>query len=258
MNRPHAPIFRVGAAVSDTFRAIKVAAAPIALIALVLVAFSTAVTYLLLGPDFEAVAMNPENQSEFADRIFSGEFFVVQLLSFAAYAIGSGAMVWAVFEAGHGRPAPVGAAFGAALSSALPLIILYFAWVILVSAGAMLLVVPGLWLIAAMSPLLPLIVIERRGFSALGGAFALSKGARWPILGTFIVLMVIMIVISVVAEILLGLLFAIAPLGAIVSAFFHNLLVIGLSYAIISAGIVAIYMQLRGEAAPMRDVAEVF
>ncbi|MEX0317557.1 MAG: hypothetical protein AB3N21_06385 [Ruegeria sp.] len=61
---------------------------------------------------------------------------------------------------------------------------------ILCLLGLVLLVVPGLWLYAVFSVIVPVIVIEGVGFGAIRRSAELTKGYRWPIAGTLFLMLV--------------------------------------------------------------------
>jgi len=64
--------------------------------------------------------------------------------------------------------------------------------------GFVLLVVPGVYLLTIWAVTAPVIVVERRGvFEALGRSRQLVRGNGWPVLGTFLVAILIGLVVTV-------------------------------------------------------------
>lgn len=65
--------------------------------------------------------------------------------------------------------------------------------------GFILLVVPGVYLLTIWAVTAPVIVVERRGvFDALGRSRRLVRGNGWPVLGTFLVAILIGLVVTVI------------------------------------------------------------
>jgi hypothetical protein len=70
----------------------------------------------------------------------------------------------------------------------LPLIVLGLAISIASGLGLMLLVVPGLYVMARYQVWLPCLLFEDLGYGALGRAEALTQGHRWPLVGALLIL----------------------------------------------------------------------
>lgn len=65
--------------------------------------------------------------------------------------------------------------------------------------GFVLLVVPGVYLLTIWAVTAPVIVVERRGvFEALGRSRQLVRGNGWPVLGTFLVAILIGLVVTLI------------------------------------------------------------
>lgn len=90
-------------------------------------------------------------------------------------------------------------------------VVIYIAVVI----GFALLIVPGLYITAMVSALMPAIAYERAGFRAVARSFSLTSGYRWSIVGLTLIWAAINVAISIVFQIIFGVLsFAImAPLS---------------------------------------------
>jgi hypothetical protein len=79
---------------------------------------------------------------------------------------------------------------------------------IAITIGLFLLIVPGLWLITIWAVIVPVIVIERSGvFGSFGRSQELVRGRFWHVFATLVLVFIIMLV----AEIVLGLIFAFLP-----------------------------------------------
>lgn len=98
----------------------------------------------------------------------------------------------------------------------IPLTACWFLIWICLTLAALALVVPALWLYAFWSVAMPVILIEGLGFAALGRSAELTRGYRWPVLGTLAILGACAVAISTGLEVLAGLLRDWAPASALV------------------------------------------
>ncbi len=125
------------------------------------------------------------------------------LLSFVGNALVQGALVRVVLAEDEGRRAT----FVASLMSTLPLVLPLVAVGILTGLGVMLgmmvLIIPGIILILRWSVVVPVVIAERTGVSeAFGRSRELTEGARWKILGLFLVVAAIMFMVAVVGVVI--------------------------------------------------------
>lgn len=142
---------------------------------------------------------------------------------------------------------------------ALPaLLLLNIAFTALVMLGTLLFVLPGLYVGAMFAVLTPAILVERAGFGGLGRAAALTSGYRWPILGTFVLIYILVILA-------LGALFAAHfLLFGEVEGWVATVLLEGvtntIAYALIAVFAVQLYLRLRQikEGVGPVDLAQVF
>ncbi|MCV6597486.1 MAG: hypothetical protein OIF40_10445 [Mangrovicoccus sp.] len=108
------------------------------------------------------------------------------------------------FDLQQRRPVRLLGYFGAVLPR-LPLVTLLFLLIsIPISLGYLALILPGLWIGAVFSMVLPVAVIEGAGFGSLRRSIALTKGYRWPIVGVeLLVALFTLIILMPVAGVLL-------------------------------------------------------
>lgn len=131
------------------------------------------------------------------------------LLQAVANSIGMIAILLLVF-------ARQGTSVGGALAAALPILPFYFlAGLIanlIVFAGILLLIVPGLYLFARMVPLGPVVVAEnqRNPLKAIGRAFEVTRGKGWAVLGLVVLVAIPGAILIQVVNALLGIAFRIA------------------------------------------------
>jgi hypothetical protein len=112
--------------------------------------------------------------------------------------------------------------FGSALSAAvrglIPLALIGLVMVVPLYLGFLLLLIPGLYLVAMLYALTPAVVFERRGFGGLVRSFQLTSGYRWAIMGFFVALGILTFLIALICSMVfgglgLGLMFAASQAG---------------------------------------------
>jgi uncharacterized protein UPF0259 len=114
-------------------------------------------------------------------------------------ALVQGSLTRAVVTANEGRRASFGESLGTGLQVILPLIGLSILFGLGVGIGFILLIVPGVIFLLMWAVAVPALVVERNGvFAAFRRSAELTKGARWKILGLFLVLAVIYWLLSIV------------------------------------------------------------
>jgi hypothetical protein len=96
----------------------------------------------------------------------------------------------AAYDARLGRSMRIGFYVSLAARRIVPVVLCSMIAIFFVYVGLILVVVPGLWVMAVYFVLIPVIVIEGDGLAALGRSVRLTKGYRWPIVGYFLVLWV--------------------------------------------------------------------
>jgi len=89
---------------------------------------------------------------------------------------------------------------------------------IIIAVGLILIVIPGIYLAVALSPLFVVIIFEESGVSkSITRSFELIKGNWWLIFGLFIVLFIMLITASGVLFLLTGTVFSFVSQGTVVS-----------------------------------------
>lgn len=187
---------------------------------------------------------------------------VSTIFSMIAYGLTIGLLVQLAYDAKQNRNRSIGDYFSPAIRGLFPLVVLSLAVGILAGLGAILLVLPGLWVYAVFSAVVPAIVIERAGFGAMGRSAALTKEYRWPILGTLLVVLILTAVLNFVVTFVLS--FVVGIGGSGFFGIIISLIVFGLIYAVsygLSAVTIAlIYARLREikEGVSVDELAAVF
>jgi hypothetical protein len=141
-----------------------------------------------------------QNGSSFGRMI--GASFFTGLIGLVFSALVQGALTRATVNANEGRRATFGESFSAAVRVLLPLIGLSILFGLGITIGFILLIVPGIFLILMWAVAVPSLVVERAGvFAAFRRSAELTKGARWKILGLFLILLVIYWLMSILVGI---------------------------------------------------------
>lgn len=178
------------------------------------------------------------------------------------YSVITGLVVQLAYDAKLGRSHSFGTYLRSALPAIIPIIVLNFVVWILSVIGLIALLVGALWVIAVFSMIAPVAVIERAGFGSMGRSAALTKEYRWPIVGIFIVLAIIIVLVSSVSAFGVG--FAVFALaagwGGVIAMGVIISMLTGLAYAIGGITMALIYARLREikEGVSVDQVASVF
>ncbi len=125
-------------------------------------------------------------------------FIVVFVVQIVLYAVLASATICAARDLLEGRRIHILGALQDALSRLIPVILCSIIVMIAVYAGMIFLIVPGIYVAAMFSLVLPVLVFENAGIGALGRSIELSREYRWPLVGLFLLYLVIMIVASLV------------------------------------------------------------
>jgi len=133
----------------------------------------------------------------------AGTFLVTTFLSIFLYAISQAATLYGAFQDMRGRRFELGGAFGRAFARFFPLLGLVIVWGIAVGLGSILLIVPGLMLLAAFYVALPACIVEGLGpLKSLSRSRSLTKGHRWRVFGIYLLILVVGFIIGGIINVL--------------------------------------------------------
>ncbi|WP_417677509.1 hypothetical protein [Roseibium sp.] len=170
------------------------------------------------------------------------------IIDIVVYSISAALLVQLAYDAKLGRPVQLGRYFGPALSALFPLVVLSLVAGILAGLATIVFIIPGLWVYAVFSVMVPAIVIDRVGFGGLGRSASLTKEYRWPIVGAMILIVICAVLITLAAAFIIGLIVNIVPFGMVLGIpLFAALSAIG-------AGILGIFVALLY--ARLREIKE--
>jgi hypothetical protein len=168
---------------------VGIAAIPYAI--LVVLVSSFVLLARLAGPA-RSVAPGRMPISPWAMGAAGGGFFLAFILFFSLFLISAGAAVIAVSEIYVGRPARIWGAFRAALKRIWSLLGILFLGFLMVAAGFILLVFPGIYLGCRMSVAFASALVDEVGpVEAIQRSFALTKGFAWRAFMIFFLTVVI-------------------------------------------------------------------
>lgn len=190
---PHIP-FGTGAIVAETFSILFKK-----LHIIVLLGFIPALIELILttSPFLQQSAQAaPTGEIDFT--AIGAIFAVTFLITLVAVALTTAMVVQLAYDAKLGRPAQIGSYFGAALGNLPAIAVLSIVVGICNMIGMLLLIVPGIWLYGVFAVVTPAIVIDGAGFGAMRRSAELTRGYRWPIIGTLLLVFLSIFLISFV------------------------------------------------------------
>jgi hypothetical protein len=141
-----------------------------------------------------------------SDPTALGWSFVIALFAgLILNTIGQAVILFGAFQDLRGHPVQAGEAVQRALGRFFPLIGVGLLTVLAIFFASMLLVVPGLILMVMWAVVVPACVVEGLGPSgSMARSSALTKGHRWKIFGTIILLLIINAIASNVVGLILG------------------------------------------------------
>lgn len=183
------------------------------------------------------------------------------VLNLAIYGLVTALLIQLAYDAKLGRSNSFGTYFKSALPAIFPIIVLTLVITILSGIGALALLIGALWVYAVFYVMAPVAVIERGGFGSLGRSAKLTKEYRWPIVGLFLVVMLLSGVLQFIAT------FAISALGLAAGGTVGQLIagiglaaISGLAYAFGGIAIALVYARLREikEGVDVDQIASVF
>lgn len=155
-------------------------------------------------PGFSAPQPNPFDRAAAPPQIAPVSFWIAYLVTVLLFLVEAGAITRGVVDDLAGKRVSLGAMLATGVRRSLPLLVVGVLCYVLCVIGAVLLVVPGIWLACALAVAVPAVVVERPGiFGALGRSFRLTKGKRFSVFVSFLVVFLVAMGISLPAQFLL-------------------------------------------------------
>lgn len=197
-------------------------------------------------------ALVPDEAALAAGTAGFGAFFAIFLNVVIGFIV-TGVMTLAGLDAALGKRHTVVEYLSQTLRHIGAIVVLGVLLSIATGLGMLLLVIPGLYVVARFLPWAPAVVFENAGWSGLTRAQDLTEGYRWPLVGAAVLLGLVV----VVALLAFGPLFAMAvgspPLAILIEG-----VLTGLYYALIAVFTALVYLRLREirEGVSAREIAE--
>lgn len=237
------PKLGAGSLVSQSFSVMFSNLIPIAIVSFIPIVLNLALNSSLLGFGVMTGAEEPDFVTGGSGIIIA--YILTALVGFVTYGLIVAMLVQLAYDAKSDRPKEYGRYFKAALATLVPNIVMTLVITILYSLGFILLIVPGLWLMALFSVVIPALVIERAGFGAMSRSRALTRGYRWPIVGALILVGICTILLNAALTFVAGLIgAALGGAGVVI-----GILIVAISnvvfYGLVSVTASLVYARLR-------------
>ncbi|TNE64348.1 MAG: hypothetical protein EP335_07750 [Alphaproteobacteria bacterium] len=254
------PEFRVGDVLSQTFSTLFGNFFKIVLLGILFYVVFGLVMMLFTGSFSAAVEGGLGSNGALPSvPLFVGYILGMVVLSMAIQA----AITYGAIEFQAGRRAPLGAMLRVGMGSIVSVIIASIIIGIAVGIGSLLLLIPGIIIWLMMSITIPVIVAEGKGpFDAMERSASLTKGYKWSVFGSYIVVMIVAWLIDIVLTFAGGLIAGIAGAsGAQQTVLLIVAVVSGaLFYGLNACCVASIYTGLRAakEGTGVDEIAKVF
>ena len=187
-----APRFGIERAVKRTFSVIGSNLLSFGVLSLV----TAAIPFLLVvwsSADYNQTPVDQRQLTLATGAFIAASWFVYLFGMFLLQAT----VVYASIASLNGRSISLSECIAAGVSSIVPLLGLSVLLMLGLFGGILLLLVPGLMLIAMWFVAVPALIVERTGvFGALGRSRELTSGYRWPIFGLYIAYFVLAMILS--------------------------------------------------------------
>ena len=131
-----------------------------------------------------------------ADTVIAGLIEFAVLTVFGAFA--SVYVILLIASAERGGRADIAGSVGAAVFMAPTVSLISLLATMLLALGFLALIIPGVFLAAALFPLYPALALERDGLGSFSRAMDLTRGYRWPILGLLICLALLLLLAALI------------------------------------------------------------
>lgn len=129
---------------------------------------------------------------------------VVGIVNVVVAALVNATLIMLSYDAAVGDRSTLSQYFSHGMKNIIPIVVLSLVFGVMVSLGLVLLVAPGLFIIAVFYIYAQTILIDGAGWRGLHASAALTKGYRWPVLGTIIICGLIMLTPGLLFQTLAG------------------------------------------------------
>ncbi len=248
------PSYRIGRVFSDTFSVLGRNLTMYIGLALIFSGIPTFLYQLWAGLQAENAFADPTAAQ--LDTALGGLVYLAIYMVLGS--VLQAALIRATIEDLNGQQPTFGDALSRGFAVLLPIIGLSLLWTIGVGIGMALLIVPGVYLLLRWSAAVPALVNERRGvFESFARSAELTKGNRWPILGLFVILAIVVWVLQLALGVVLAV--GMSALGTVVASALASL-VSTVTSTIMSIALAVSYVELRfvKEGTDVDELAKIF
>lgn len=200
--------FNIGRTLSRTLNLMMTTLGSVGLFLLLVQVINAAGQYFISGPMLRqfAKAQAAGDPAAGLSLFSSGTYWGMMAFGMVLGSFTIAGSLHGLIQTAWGKPSSLQDCVSAGLSRMLPALAVYFLWFLGVSLASVLLVVPGLILMTMWSVAMPAVVCENRGvFESFGRSRELTRGSRWQIFFTLLLVVIAMYaVIFVVLDAILG------------------------------------------------------
>ncbi len=171
------------------------------------------------------------------------------------------AIIYGTFQDLRGQKASIGDCIARGLATMIPVIVGSILLSLGIGIAALFLIIPGIILALMWWVYIPVIVVEGKGvMGSFGRSRELTRGRRWHILG----LLIVVVLLSVVASFIVGLIVGVAVLGSggsgvLVAAILqYAVMSIVTAFSAILVAVGYYYLRAEKEGINIDDIARVF
>lgn len=239
---PQEPL-AVGGILNDTFALVFRNVVPMLTIGAIPAIVSGAVGTLVFG---SPVAETPEavDPEAAVSTVSAGAMAVVALTGVLLWGFATAAVTRAAIAAKAGQEVDLGRAVRTGIQTLAPVITCSLLAGIAAYLGLMVFVLPGLWLMALWSVIVPAVVVEGLGLDAFRRSAELTRGYRWQVVGLVLLFALVALGISLVSGFLQIVAYAAGTLGIIVATLI-GVATGALFYALAGTLVALLYARLR-------------
>ncbi|MBO9434079.1 hypothetical protein J7394_07685 [Ruegeria sp. R13_0] len=254
----HMPL-GVGAIVGETFSIFFKKIHLVLLLGFIPALIEVIVNNYTVGQSFDDIGT-----AGFDNTAFYSGVIVSALITLLAYAVTTAVIIQFAYDAKLARAARIGSYFSAAVVNLPAIAVLSIVTTILYFIGLVFLVVPGIWIYAVFSVIVPAIVIDRAGFGAMGRSATLTKNYRWPIIGALILMGLCIVLVVMVVTFVFAAAFGFSgiadPTASLGPWAFFEAALNAIAYGWLSITIALIFARLKEikEGVSVSDLVDVF
>jgi hypothetical protein len=156
-------------------------------------------------PGISAPTQNPfDRTAAAAPATLPSGFWIAYLATMLLFTVEAGAITRGVVDHLAGKRVSLGAMVGTGLKRFVPLLAVGLLCYVIFLVGLVLLLVPGIYLACALAAAVPAVVVERPGiFGAIRRSFRLTKGKRFAVFVSFLVVVLVAVGVSLSANFIL-------------------------------------------------------